>query len=122
MVKAYAKSDIGKARDTNQDSFYITDDQFSNIKLYILADGMGGCNAGEIASKLAISCSRSYIENNIKDTPKDKENLIQLIGSSVEYANMVVYEKSRENKEFEGMGTTLEVCLIYNSRAYIAHI
>ena len=35
---------------------------------------------------------------------------------------MVVYEKSLENKEFEGMGTTLEVCLIYNSRAYIAHI
>ena len=38
-----------------------------------------GCNAGEIASKLAVSCSRSYIENNLKDTPKDKENLIQLI-------------------------------------------
>ena len=35
---------------------------------------------------------------------------------------MVVYEKSLENKEYEGMGTTLEVCLIYNSRAYIAHV
>lgn len=79
MIKAYAKSDVGKARDTNQDSFYITNDQFSNTQLYILADGMGGCNAGEIASKLAVSCSRSYIENNLKDTPKDKENLIQLI-------------------------------------------
>lgn len=79
MIKAYAKSDIGKARDINQDSFYISDEQFSNIQLFILADGMGGCNAGDIASKLAISCSRNYIENNIKDTPKDKENLIQLI-------------------------------------------
>lgn len=79
MIKAYAKSDVGKARDINQDSFYISDEQFSNIQLFILADGMGGCNAGEIASKLAISCSRSYIENNIQDTPKDKENLIQLI-------------------------------------------
>ena len=122
MIKAYAKSDVGKARDINQDSFYITEDQFPNAHLFILADGMGGCNAGEIASKLAITCSRSYIENNIKETPKDKENLIQLIGSSVEYANMVVYEKSLENKEFEGMGTTLEVCLIYNNRAYIGHI
>ena len=46
MIKAYAKSDVGKARDTNQDSFYITNDQFSNSQLYILADGMGGCNAG----------------------------------------------------------------------------
>lgn len=79
MIKAYAKSDVGKARDMNQDSYYITEDQFSNIQLFILADGMGGCNAGEIASKLAISCSKSYIENNIKETPKDKENLIQLI-------------------------------------------
>lgn len=41
MIKAYAKSDIGKVRDINQDSFYITDDQFSNMQLFILADGMG---------------------------------------------------------------------------------
>ena len=79
MVKAYAKSDIGKVRETNQDAFYITEDNFANIQLFILADGMGGVNGGEIASKLAISCSKSYIENNIKDTPKDKESIIQLI-------------------------------------------
>ena len=79
MIKAYAKSDVGKMRDINEDSFYITKDQFSDIQLFILADGMGGCNAGDVASKLAISCSKSYIENNIKDTPKDKESLIQLI-------------------------------------------
>ena len=41
MIKAYAKSDIGKTRDTNQDGYYITEDQFSNIQLFILADGMG---------------------------------------------------------------------------------
>lgn len=40
----------------------------------------------------------------------------------MEYANMVVYEKSLEDKNFEGMGTTLEVCLIYNNRAFIGHI
>ena len=79
MIKAYAKSDIGKARDNNQDSFYITEDQFANVHLYMLADGMGGCNAGDLASKLAIECSRSYIENNFQDTPRDKESLIQLI-------------------------------------------
>ena len=122
MVKAYAKTDIGKARDVNEDSFYITDNSFSDIQLYILADGMGGCKAGDIASKLAISTAKSYIENNIKDTPKEKESLIQLVGSSAEYANMVVYEKSKEDKDFEGMGTTIEICLIYNNRAFIAHI
>ena len=122
MIKAYAKSDIGRAREINEDSFYITDNSFNRLQLFILADGMGGCNAGEIASKDAITCAKNYIENNFNDTPKDREGLLKLIKSSMEYANMVVYENSTKNKNLEGMGTTLEVCLIYNSRAYIGHI
>ena len=121
MIIAYAKSDIGKVREMNQDAYYISD-SLSTVKLYLLADGMGGYKGGEIASKLAIKCAKSYIENNFKETPKDRESLIQLVASSMEYANMVVYEKSKEYKEFEGMGTTLEVCLIYNNKAYIGHI
>ena len=42
MIKAYAKTDVGKARDINEDSYYITEDSFSNLQLFILADGMGG--------------------------------------------------------------------------------
>ena len=121
MIIAYAKSDIGKAREMNQDAYYISDSS-SEIKLYLLADGMGGYKGGEIASNLAIKCAQSYITNNFKETPKDKQSLIQLVASSMEYANMVVYEKSKEDKELEGMGTTLEVCLIYNNKAYIGHI
>ena len=121
MIKAYAKTDVGKVREINQDSYYISD-SLSEVQLYILADGMGGCNGGEIASQLAVTCAKNYIINNFKEVPKDKESLIQLIGSSVEYANMVVYEKSKEQPELEGMGTTLEICLIYNSKAYIAHV
>ena len=55
MIKAYAKSDVGKAREANEDSFFITEDPLNNIQLFILADGMGGCNAGEVASKLAVT-------------------------------------------------------------------
>lgn len=121
MIIAYAKSDIGKAREMNQDAYYISDSS-SEIKLYLLADGMGGYKGGEIASNLAIKCAQSYITNNFKETQKDKQSLIQLVASSMEYANMVVYEKSKEDKELEGMGTTLEVCLIYNNKAYIGHI
>ena len=121
MIKAYAKSDVGKVREMNQDYYYISN-SLDEVQLYILADGMGGYKGGEIASNLAIKCTKNYIENNFKETPKDRESLIQLIASSMEYANMVVYEKSRENKEYEGMGTTLEVCLIYNNKAYIGHI
>ena len=122
MIKAYAKSDVGKAREQNEDNFYITDDPLAKIQLFILADGMGGCNAGEIASKQAVLSAKSYIENNFDDTPKDKDSLIQLVASSMEYANMVIYEKSIKDKNLEGMGTTLEVCLIYNNRAFIGHI
>lgn len=121
MIKAYAKSDIGKVREVNQDCFYISN-SLDEIQLYMLADGMGGYNGGEIASQLAIKTAKSYILNNFKETPKDKESIIQLIGSSIEYANMIVYEKSKENKELEGMGTTLEICLIYNNKAYIGHV
>ena len=77
-MKCFAKTDLGKARELNEDSYYIPSDE-NELRIYMLADGMGGCNAGEIASKLAVACSRSYIENNLKDTPKDKESLIQLI-------------------------------------------
>ena len=121
MIKAYAKSDIGKVREINQDSYYISN-SLDEVQLYMLADGMGGYNGGEIASKLAIQSAKSYIENNFKEIEKDRDSIIQLVGSSMEYANMVVYEKSKESKELEGMGTTLEICLIYNNKVYIGHV
>lgn len=121
MIKAYAKSDKGKVREINQDYFYISN-SLDEVQLYILADGMGGYNGGEIASSLAVQTSKNYIENNFKDIEKDRDSIIQLLGSSMEYANMVVYEKSKENPELQGMGTTLEICLIYNNKAYIGHI
>ena len=121
MIKAYAKSDVGKVRDMNQDAYYISD-SLDEIQLFMLADGMGGYKGGEIASNLAIQSAKSYIENNFKDIEKDRDSIIQLLGSSMEYANMVVYEKSKESKELEGMGTTLEICLIYNNKVFIGHI
>lgn len=121
MIKAYAKSDTGKVREMNQDYYYIST-SLDEIQLYILADGMGGYNGGEIASSLAVQTAKNYIENNFKDIEKDKESIIQLVGSSIEYANMVVYEKSKENPELQGMGTTIEICLIYNNKVYIGHV
>ena len=121
MIKAYAKSDLGRVREDNQDYYYISD-SLDEIQLYILADGMGGYNGGEIASRLAVQTAKSYIENNFKEIEKDKDSIIQLVASSMEYANMVVYEKSKESEDLEGMGTTLEICLIYNNKAFIGHI
>ena len=121
MIKAYAKSDVGKVREINEDFFYVSD-SLDEIQIYMLADGMGGYKGGEIASKLAIQSAKNYIESNFKQIEKDKDSIIQLVGSSMEYANMIVYEKSKENKELEGMGTTLDICLIYNNKVFIGHV
>ncbi len=120
-MRVLAKSDIGKAREMNQDAYYVSDEQ-DEIKLYIIADGMGGYKGGEIASSLAIESTRKYITNNFENIPKDKEEILKLINSAIEYANMIVYEKAQENKELQDMGTTLDVCLIYNSNMYIGHV
>lgn len=120
-MRAFAKTDVGKAREINEDYYYISKEEDS-IKVYILADGMGGYNGGEVASKLATTTALSYIQSNFETLPKEKEEILNLVRSAMEYANMVVYEKANQNKELEGMGTTLEVCLIYNNKAYIGHV
>ena len=81
-----------------------------------------GYKGGEIASKLAAESAVKYIKSNFENIVKEKEEILKLIKNAVEYANMVVYEKSKEDKELEGMGTTLELCLIYNNKAYIGHV
>ncbi len=120
-MEAFASTDIGKVRDMNQDSYYISDEN-DEIKLYIVADGMGGYKGGEIASKLAIESAKNYIRNNFEEIKKEKELILELIKNAIEYANMVVYEKSKEIEELNGMGTTIDVCLIYSNKVYIGHI
>lgn len=83
---------------------------------------MGGYEGGEIASRLAIDAAKRYIENNFEDIEDDKESILNLIRDSMEYANKVVFETAGQSEELKNMGTTLEVCLIYNNRAYIGHI
>ncbi len=121
MAKAFATSDVGKAREINEDYFYISypDDK---IQLFILADGMGGYNGGEIASQMAVTAAKNYIMTNFDENNTNKDVLLELVKSSVKYANMIVYEKAEQNPELTNMGTTLDVCLIYQNKAFIAHI
>ena len=119
-MKAFAKTDIGKAREINQDYYYIpTTDK---LDLYILADGMGGYNAGEVASKMAVETVKDYIYKHFEKSKESKEKLEQLLKDAIEYANNTIYKKAQSKKELNGMGTTLDVCLIYNSKIYIGHI
>ncbi len=81
-----------------------------------------GYNGGEIASSLATISAKKYIEENFKNTELEKESIQELIRKAMDYANQVVYEKSKENQELEQMGTTLEICLIHENKVYIGHI
>lgn len=121
-MRVFANTDVGKARDINED-FYYASDPHNPLKLYILADGMGGYNGGEIASRLATNAIKGYIESNFLETNlEDKEAILILLKNAIEYANMVVYERSKQDTELEGMGTTIEVSIIYKDRVYIGHI
>jgi len=118
----YAKTDIGKAREMNQDFIY-TSDNFEDMQLCILADGMGGYKGGEIASTLATVAAKTYIENNFKQIDySNPEEIKELIKKAMEYANMEILEIAKGNEELEQMGTTLEICLKYGHKVYIGHI
>ena len=77
-MKGFAKTDVGKAREMNQDYYSIPSSE-SDLQLYILADGMGGYNGGEIASRLAAETTKNYIQNNFEKIEHDKEAISKLI-------------------------------------------
>lgn len=108
-------SDIGKVRKINEDSlgFYET----QNFKLYIVSDGMGGHNAGEIASKLAVDSVIEYIK-----TYTIIENLERVLIDSIEYSNKKIYEVSKSKQSLNGMGTTVTACLLQDGKMAIANV
>ncbi|MBQ8044195.1 MAG: serine/threonine-protein phosphatase [Clostridia bacterium] len=117
----YAKTDIGKAREMNQDFYYVSEER-NGMRLCILADGMGGYKGGEIASSLATASARHFIEEKFDEIEPTKENIKNLIKEAMDYANKIVYKKSKENEELEQMGTTLEICIMYGNKVYMGHI
>ena len=69
-MRAYAKTDIGKAREMNQDFYYVSSER-EGMRLCILADGMGGYKGGEVASSLAVKSVKNFVFNNFRKTKKD---------------------------------------------------
>lgn len=121
MIKAFATSDVGKARELNEDYFYISYPD-ERVQLFIVADGMGGYNGGEVASHMAVDAAKNYIISNFEDTSKEKEAMLDLVKNSTQYANMIVYEKAQSREELSKMGTTLDVCMVYQNKAFISHV
>lgn len=120
-MRILAKSDIGKTREMNQDSFFVSKEN-DEIKLFILADGMGGYKGGEIASKVAVESVQKFIFSNFKKISKERDDILKLIRDGIEYSNFMVYEESQKSEELREMGTTIDVCLIFGNKVYIGHV
>ncbi|MFZ5966319.1 MAG: Stp1/IreP family PP2C-type Ser/Thr phosphatase [Bacillota bacterium] len=111
-------SDIGKIRDINEDAFYVSD----KINLFMVADGMGGHNAGEVASNIAINTISTYIEEKIQNQKNTTtESVHAILKKAVLDANKQIYAKANEDVDCQGMGTTLTLGLLLQ-KLYIGHI
>ncbi|MDR5586940.1 MULTISPECIES: Stp1/IreP family PP2C-type Ser/Thr phosphatase [Clostridium] len=108
-------SDVGLRRVLNEDfAIYLEKDEF---KLYVVADGMGGHNAGEVASKMAAEHIVKYVEKNFNSAEKDT-----LIEDAIKVSNKVVFKYSKSNESLNGMGTTVTACLITKNFIHIANV
>ncbi|MDW7675060.1 MAG: Stp1/IreP family PP2C-type Ser/Thr phosphatase [Bacillota bacterium] len=109
---AFGLTDKGHIRKSNEDSFLCC----KRRNLFVVADGMGGHVAGEVASKVAIQTINARLCHDVIENCN--ENLYQ----AVLEANTEVYSMSTENNEYDGMGTTLTAVLIDDAKAYINHV
>lgn len=116
-VKYYGKSDIGKVRSTNED-YFINEKLDKNEYIFVVADGMGGHNAGGIASELG---TLTFI-NQYKYQRKKKKSIIDSMSFSIKKANETIYKKALSDPKKSGMGTTFSACVISNMKAYIIHV
>lgn len=114
-----ALSDIGSARENNEDSLFASLDR--DMPLYIVADGMGGHNAGEVASKMAVDIVREEfaINNENLNSPRKIRECIKM---ALEKANEVIYKRSLNELDCEGMGTTVVLGYYFENRFYIGHV
>jgi len=114
MIISSATS-VGKIRTLNEDAFFVSTPSSTDSVLAIVADGMGGHNAGEIASAEAVN----IIKNSVLHTESDaKEVLIE----SINRANTELYNMSCEKESLHGMGTTITACLIEQSKVTVAQV
>jgi PPM family protein phosphatase len=122
-MEYFAISDIGNCREKNEDFF------FADKNLFIVADGMGGHAAGEVASRNAINFFlKSFFSKSSLKKIAQNDEIIESSGisnvmlSSIKYANKKIYRLSVSNGNYKGMGTTFTACFLKNSVAHILHV
>lgn len=112
-------TDKGLIRESNQDFFFVSDNK--KVPLFIVADGMGGHKAGEIASKMAVEI---IVDDFFSDVSllNSEERIINKIKSSIARANELIYKKSKATIDCEGMGTTITMAYIFNEHIFLGHV
>ena len=122
-MRSAGRTDIGLVRKVNEDRFLCEKlEDIDSTYLYIVADGMGGHNAGEVASSMAVQEVASYIKNSIGTLMLGDEEIKDLVRNAIMYANEKVYKTSILKSNCLGMGTTLSMVLAKDSSIYIGHV
>ncbi len=117
MMNSYSVTNIGKMRKLNQDYVYSTEQPIGNLpNLFLVADGMGGHNAGDYASKLAVS---TIIEQAADADETDPARVLDL---AISVANAVVWRSAEGSPELAGMGTTVVAAVVDGDHLYVANV
>ncbi len=114
ILRAAASSDVGLRRKANEDRYALSPD----LGLYLVADGMGGHSAGQVASRLAAETALEAVQA----LAGTSSSLAEKLRYSVAAANRAIYTRSAEDPELNGMGTTLVAILAGGGRAALAHV
>jgi len=125
-VEYAALTDVGRKRSHNEDSFRCAGDD----NLFLVADGMGGHNAGEVASAMAVDLVTQFYADARRDSPvhwpftqsRDEQHQADTLNIAVQYANLRIFESARENSDRRGMGTTFVGALVAHRAAWVAHV
>ncbi len=108
---SFGKSDKGRKRNINEDSYYFDSDR----GVFIVADGMGGHLAGEEASKIAVDTISKFLINA-------SSNIESIIEKSITTTNNLIHSKSEMDQKFKGMGTTLTCAVFRNKKLFVGHV
>ena len=108
-------SDIGMVRTLNEDYVYYHEEE--EYKIYVVADGMGGHNAGEVASKMAAEGIVNFVTHNY-----NSENNENILKEAILKVNRDIYSYSTEESDLNGMGTTITACLVTQEKVIVANV
>lgn len=116
----FGRTDIGRVRPKNEDSIYVSNIPVGKLEnLYIVADGMGGHKAGQVASNTAIEAFLAYLN---KYQPDSTEEPLDMLIGGINMANEAIYSLGHSYDEYGDMGTTMVAATVMNGNMYVAHV